>query len=186
MLYPPRPEHAIAPSLIHFYEKKGWVAQVKKNGTLTVVFIDPQGAVTFKTRHGVDHKAWKATKDIIAYFSHFPDSIFICELLHSKDKSIKNTMYIFDLVRHNGKDLVGQTFEQRQELLRSVVPIAKNIILAKNYDRDLLGLFRSLQDPVDEGLVLKDPKSILRPCYGKSNNAAWQVKCRVGHKNYGF
>ncbi len=185
-LFPPRPEHAIAPTLIHYYQEKGWVAQIKKNGTMTIVLIDENGVVTFKTRHMVDHKMWKPTEDITAYFSNFTDSIFLCELLHNKHPSVKNTMYIFDLIRYRGGDLIGMSFENRQSLIKTVVPIAKNIILAKNYDRDLLGLFRSLHDPIDEGIVLKDPHAPLRPYYTKSNNACWQVKCRVSHKNYGF
>lgn len=186
MIWPPRPEQAIAPSLISFYERRGWVAQIKKNGTCTVVSIDHKGVVDFKTRHGVPHKAWEPTEDINKYFANFPDSIFVCELLHSKHESVKNTMYVFDVLKYRGKDLIGTKFKERQDLLQSVVPIKKNILLAKNYSQDLTGLFRSLQDPIDEGLVLKDPEAPLRSYVKKSSNAGWQVKCRVPHLNYGF
>ena len=61
--YPPRPEKAIAPSLIKFYEGRGWIAQIKKNGTCSTANVDDHGNVTFFTRHGEAHKAWIPTEE---------------------------------------------------------------------------------------------------------------------------
>jgi ATP-dependent DNA ligase len=184
-LYPPRPEKAIAPSLIEWYENLGYVAQLKKNGTCSLAFVSADGKVTFKTRHNEDHKAWTPTKEITDYFSTFPDSIFVFELLHNKSPLVKDTAYVFDIIRYLGKDLVGVTFSERMQILNKVVPLMNDkIMLAKTYDSCLTGLFQSLDSPLDEGIVLKNPEAVLEPCYRATSNTAWQVKCRKRTKNY--
>ena len=52
-LYPPRPDAKVPQGMLGFYEKRGWIAQVKKNGTCTVIFAH-KDKVIFKTRHGDD------------------------------------------------------------------------------------------------------------------------------------
>jgi hypothetical protein len=47
-------------------------------------------------------------------------------------------------------------------------------------------MFNAIKNDEDEGLVLKNPKALLNVCHKISANAAWQVKCRKGHKNFGF
>lgn len=37
-LWPPRPERKVPPTTHAFYQKRGYWAQVKKNGTCTVIF----------------------------------------------------------------------------------------------------------------------------------------------------
>jgi hypothetical protein len=48
---PPRPEQAIPPICIQSYEDRGWVAQIKKNGTNNLIFVAPDHTLTFRTRH---------------------------------------------------------------------------------------------------------------------------------------
>lgn len=183
--YPPRPENAIAPGLLKYYENLGWWAQIKKNGTCTVVSVDRESNVTFKTRHNEDHKAWAPTEAIIEYFEQFPDSIFAAELLHSKHHSVKNTMYIFDIMRLEGHDLTGSTFEFRDTLLLTL-PETEHVLIAKTYVRDFSALYGGLANAIDEGLVLKNPKAKLERPTRKSANTDWMVKCRRETKNYGF
>ena len=49
-LFPPRPESAIAPVSIGFYQNMGWIAQYKKKGTNTILGISPSGEVIPMTR----------------------------------------------------------------------------------------------------------------------------------------
>lgn len=184
--YPPRPERAIASSLISWFEDRGYIAQIKKNGTCSVISIDSNGTPTWKTRHNEAHKAWTPTEELNNYFSGFKDSIFVGELLHSKGPSVKDTIYLFDVLRYLGKDLVGKTFVERQNILKSVVPLSEKIILAKTHSKCLRGLYDSLSDPLDEGLVLKNPNAVLKDCLRNGLNAGWQVKCRKSTKNYSF
>lgn len=142
--------------------------------------------MTFKTRHNEDHKLWTPTREAIDFFAGFKDSVFVFELLHSKVIGIRDTIYIFDVLRYVGRDLVGTTLAERLDLLSKITPFSKNISVAPVYHQDLTGLYRSLTNPADEGIVLKNPNAILLDCNRDSLNAGWQVKCRRATKNYGF
>lgn len=186
-LYPPRPEHPIMPSMIPSFEQRGFVAQIKKNGTCSIVNVDAKGACRFYTRHGDTHKAWTPSTETKNYLSKFKDSTFVFELLHSKGGGVRDTLYFFDVLALKGEDMVGVTFTARMEELRKALVLAPaNMSVAEVYTSGLSFLFSSLVDPLDEGLVLKDPKSVLRSCFQEGKNSHWQVKCRRPTKNYGF
>lgn len=184
--FPPRPEEAIMPIMIPFYERKGYVAQIKKNGTCTVTMIDRNKMVTHRTRHNEPHKAWTPTEDVNSFFAHFADSVFVSELLHSKGGGVRNTMYIFDVLRFQGQDLTGKTLQERLELIDGIVPFTSNVMIADTYGANLKWLYQDLSDPLDEGIVLKNPNAPLAPCYRAASNTDWQVKCRRPKKMYGF
>jgi len=162
------------------------VGQRKKNGTLQVISVAADGGVVFRTRRNEPNKAWTPLPDMGKYFASFPDSVFIGELLHSKHASVKNTIFLFDVLRYLGADLVGTVLRERLDLLKKLHVLSPNIQILETYDKDLTGLFHSLSEPTDEGLVLKDPKATLRDCKRDGLNTGWQVKVRRPHKNYGF
>lgn len=191
-LWPPRPERAIEPSLIPYYESKGWVAQLKKNGTCTVISIDAEGNVEFYTRHGEAHKAWKPTKEIVEWFKPFTNSVFVGELLHNKHPSVKNVIYLFDILRFQGVDFSGTKYQDRW--INNVDPLIKTtndgpVRAALTVTENLADYYSSIvekDDPIDEGIVLKDPKAKLKPCFKQHANDGWMVKCRKTTKNFGF
>lgn len=187
-LYPPRPERAIAPSLIGLYESRGYIAQKKKNGTCTVVSINEAGKVSWYTRHGEAHKAWIPTKELTEFFSSFPDSTFVGELLHSKGGGVKDTLCLFDVLKTPRDDMLGWSYQLRHQLLTYTIQnyIPTHLHILENYTKDLRKLYDGLTDPLDEGIVLKDPNAVLRDCQRDGLNANWQVKCRRATKNYGF
>lgn len=198
-LYPPRPEKKIPRDLLSFYKNRGYWAQVKKNGTCTVIFA--RGSeVIFKTRHPDEndgnHTLWTPQPEHTRFFSGNKRwSVFVAELLHSKvTGGPKNQLYIFDQIVHDGCHLVGETFAHRQERLHALwsgsmephqVRINERITVARCFDTSFMKLFDDL-GAEDEGLVLKDPKAMLQPCFRENNNTPWQVKCRLPHKNYSF
>ena len=183
--YPPRPEKAIVPSLINFYEKKGWIAQIKRNGTCSCAAVDDHANVTFFTRHGEAHKAWTPTEEAHDWFGQYPDSYFVFELLHSKGGGVRDTIYLFDVLKMEGTDQVGFPLRERLCLLNTL-PVSGKISVARTYTKDLTALYRGLSDPLDEGVVLKDPEAVLAECHRDGLNANWQLKCRRGTKNYSF
>lgn len=198
-LFPPRPETKIAQPQLSFYENEGWWAQKKKNGTCTVIFARGN-EIIFKTRHPElddgEHKLWKPEGDHNAFFAgRAKFSVFVAELLHSKVKGgPRSELYIFDQLVHEGQQLVGSTFAERQELLHDQfsgtdegdqVRIAPRITLAKCFNEGFGEMFANLK-PEDEGLVMKDPLATMKPCFKRDSNSAWQVKCRIGHRNYTF
>jgi hypothetical protein len=200
-LWPPRPEKAVPPALIGFYERRGWAAQVKKNGTCTEIFSCGANVI-FKTRHNDDHKAWEPLPQHVAFFAGREKwNVYVAELLHSKGPRLKNHLYLFDILVSDGMELIGETFTARQEILRQRFPSPKvdisgsragvgaRLITDHISHADLVEspskLWETLGD-LDEGLVFKDPKSKLLPCTAERSNGAWQVKVRRPHSNYSF
>lgn len=207
-LFPPRPDQKVARGLLSHYERLGWHAQVKKNGTCTVVFARGD-EVIFKTRHadeckdGDDHKMWTPKKEHVNFFAGRSSkwNVYVGELLHSKTPHIKDDLYIFDQIVRDGVQLVGTTFTDRQAALREYfakeiaehaadkrrdqIRLHRHFCLAKNFKAGFDKLFDTLQ-PEDEGLVLKKPDAALEACFRVTANSVWQCKTRIPSKNYSF
>jgi hypothetical protein len=202
-LFPPRPDAAIPPQMLMFYEKKKWVAQYKKNGTNCVIWITPQKKIIIKSRHGENHKAWAMTpyleKELIRLFPEKKWFVLCSELMHSKTPTIKDTIYIHDMLVWKSKFLLSSTFMERQLLLDArlktnvetqthyVCDEQGKVWYAKRFEKGFNALFMAIKEPkIDEGLVLKDPNGKLRRCFTPKDNSSWQVKCRHEHKHYNF
>jgi len=198
-LWPPRPETKVARPMLGFYQNLGWYAQKKKNGTCTVIFARGK-EVIFKTRHGDendgDHRMWTPNAEHKRFFSGSEGwNVFVAELLHSKvSGGPKDHLYIFDQLVDNGVSLVGQTFDERYQALKARFGgesqddhflLHQHVSLAKCFKSGFEKLYTNLK-PEDEGLVLKDPKAKLLPCYRADSNWGWQVKCRIPQANYSF
>lgn len=200
-LWPPRPETKIPQGMLGFYQKKGYVAQVKKNGTCTVIFAR-EDQVIFKTRHGdVDngeHRMWAPKPEHIEFFKSKATkgwSVFVAELLHSKTPHIKHDLFVFDQLVLDGEYLVGTTLKDRLALLESTLGagtfekdkhrVHQHVARAHSFTEGFGQLFTHLA-PEDEGVVLKDQNAILSACIKQTSNSAWQCKSRILHKNYSF
>jgi ATP-dependent RNA circularization protein (DNA/RNA ligase family) len=185
VIYPPRPEKAIIPGLIPNFERQGYIAQIKFNGTCQVIAIDKFGVVDFRTRKGERNRAWAPSGKVIDFFQKFPDSIFVGELLHSKGPSVKDTIVLFDVIQYTGELLIGRSLSDRLDILKTIKETA-NVKVARVHKKNLLDLFRGLTDPLHEGIVLKKPDAVLRDCRRSGLNAGWQIKVRKPTKNYGY
>ena len=200
-LWPPRPEAKVPRDMLTMYERRGWWAQKKKNGTNNIVFTNGK-QVIFKNRHGPtetgDHKQWKPLPEHIEYFKSRAKNgkwqVFCTELLHHKTTHIKHHVYIFDMIVKDGEHLVGKTFAERNELMKEGqtgeqlddrLQVSEYISIATPYKEGFVEIFDTLADE-DEGVVLKNPKAELQPCYKENNNTKWQVKSRKKHKNYSY
>ena len=213
-LWPPRPSKAIPENMIHFYESRGWVAQMKKNGTNTVMFVTPDKEIITKTRHNADHKAWdQSSSKALDIFASLPGDgwyVLNCELLHSKTSLVKDTFYVWDILVADGDLLVGKTYTERQDILKKLFNVEEvdNVIQLGNDSHYILNekvwLAKTITNgfdkvmrlanaqkpekgaPVDEGIVMKNPSAKLEMPGRKTSNSKWQVKCRIAHKNYDF
>lgn len=208
-LFPPRPERKILPDHLAFYEKKlGWWAQIKKNGTCSILGVGPTGEIYTQTRHGEDHKLWKPSVESLRPFKDRANGkwrVYIVEVLDAKTPHIKDTIYVHDIVVNEGIILLGTTFSERQDLLLEIFPeyigegfgynkVTEKIWLATLIKHDFKWVFDSINDhlsgaivtEVDEGLVLKDPKARLTDMWHANSNSSWQLKCRKPTKNYGY
>jgi hypothetical protein len=194
---PPRAESAIPPNLLKAYQRTNWIAQVKKNGTNSVIFVSPDKEVTAMGRHNNEHKQWQFTPESSAIFKTLPGRgwyVINAELMHSKVAGIRDINYIHDVLVEDGEYLLGSTYAQRYSRLLMLFlhkkpsgPISHFILddhtwLARNHEGSFIDLFNSLDAPEDEGIVLKNMQGHLSP----KNNNGWTVKCRRSHKNFGF
>lgn len=198
-LYPPRPELAIPSDTIDFYEKQGYVAQVKKNGTCTLIGVDPRGQLHTLTRHNAPHIQWKpdAQSPALRALTRLTGwHVFEAEVLHSKTQGIKDTVYLFDILVHNSQQLVGTTWFERMQLLQQIFrpgpaqagshQLDDRLFLAQTLTRGLRKTWQQLQAPEDEGIVLKSPDARLKLCSKIDSNSSWQVKCRRPAANYSY
>lgn len=199
MLFPPRPDKAIPPDLMDHYENRGWWGQIKKNGTCTILAISPEGELHTLTRHNEPHKAWvpnQLTIDLLSPLARYGWIVFSAELLHNKTPTIKDTLYIHDILVYESEVLEGSTLLERSALLDKIFPDKKDVgnyfvmheklWLVKNLITNFKGVYDSLTDLEDEGLVLKNPKAILKDMVREGLNSYWQVKARRATKNYAY
>lgn len=198
-LWPPRPTKTVMPDFLGIVEKQGWICQVKKNGTCTVIEYDAaSGSVKAWTRHNEPHKQW--TPDLsgpcLRKLKELTGGTYILvgELLHSKVPGIRDTLYLFDILVHDGKSLVGASYRERLGLLFSLweikeqnphyVKVDERLWIANSFRSGFRNLFDSLVSPEDEGLVMKNPEATLDPCVRELANTKWSLKCRKPTKNY--
>ena len=200
-LYPPRPVNKVLPGLLSFYEMRGYWAQIKKNGTCSILGVGPCGEIYTMGRHAEPHKSWKPSEESLKPFKDRANGhwrVYVVEVMDAKTPSIKDTIYIHDIIVDNGFILEGTTFAKRQEYLQKIFPvryagglgyekITEKVWLATVIKENFKLVFNNIKDPkVDEGLVLKDPNGKLKPMWRENTNTGWQVKCRHPHKNYGY
>ena len=200
-LWPPRPENAIPRNTLAYYERKGWAATFKMNGTCNLIGVSPERKLKCMTRHNAAHKMWAPTTESSAAFQSLPGKgwfVFVAELMHSKVPGLRDLNYIHDILVADGESLEGASWTDRQALLAGLFlkggeaeTISHYVLddhawLAKNHTSGFAALFDGIDKPEHEGLVLKNPKSVLLPCSKQTTNAAWSVKCRRPHKNYAF
>jgi hypothetical protein len=199
-LYPPRPNKAISKAFVGHYENLGYLAQIKLNGTCSVLGVSPdRQSIRAMTRHNDEHKAWSPNKNTLPAFQNLPGNgwyVFVAELLHSKG-NFRNINYIHDILVADGVFLCGENTQERQDILQNLFKttddgsISHTVIddhtwLVKNYRKDFLNLFDSLTEEHYEGLVMKDPKARLKLCDKEHSNSESQVKIRKPNKNYSY
>ena len=198
--YPPKAEAKIPVGLLDLYEKKGWWAQIKKNGTNSVIFVPPDREPFAYNRHGEKHKVWNFDDLSARCFKNLPGTgwyVFNAELLHSKVKGgPRNTNYVHDVLVCDGQYLIGSTYASRYELLReffqsyihdeteSHFVLDPHTWLARNRYHAFKALYTGLNQAEDEGLVLKNPSG--RFSTTDSKGAGWMAKIRKPNRNLGF
>jgi hypothetical protein len=200
-LWPPRPEQAIDRRLLGMMEKRGFVAQVKKNGTCSVIFVSPDKKITAMNRYKETHRQWTPTDVGMAAFRDLPGKgwyVFVAELMHNKVPGIRDVNYVHDILVHDGEYLAGVSQADRQANLRALFLrgdedrthshsiVNPHLWIPVEYRTGFSKLFNSLTAIEDEGIVLKDPRRPLALCSRASSNATNMYKCRRPHKNYSF
>lgn len=128
IMYPPRPKTSIPPEKVGDYEEKGYIAQLKYNGTRTLVEMSPGPTIKIWTRHKEPHKAYELTdamrSDLLAIYmagDMTKTMIFDGELMHSKTKNLKDTLVLFDILVCDSDHLIGMPMLARYSIMSDIL-----------------------------------------------------------------
>lgn len=215
-LFPPRPENALPASTLHEYDNGKFLAQPKLNGDCMLVFTN--GIEThIRDRHNKEFNKALSTKLLPHLKKLHKESsdgrtnkwmVLVGEyMIKSKKNTLGETwnekFVIQDIIVFDGVQLIGKTFQQRQELLddlygtsTSPLPGAyiDNFLYAtefpevyrvRNFYTSFDALWKELVvTDMYEGLVLKVMNAKLENGSSQKNNTHTQLKFRKQTKNY--
>lgn len=156
-IYPPRPNTSIPREEAGYFQELGWVAQLKYNGSRTVIKHLPTGKIELWNRHAERFRTYHAPdwlldqiKQALEAFELAPDQYHILdgELIDQKHTAVKDTVAIWDIIVRNGEHLLDTTYESRYGSLYSRVStqetwafrgndfgikLADNVFFARNF-----------------------------------------------------
>lgn len=207
--FPPRPEYKIKSHTLNKYDTGEYFAQIKANGSCGVLELN--GSPKLYNRHG---ELMTNTHQLSFEKLTSPKgkNIFTGEYLNKNKKdangnSFNHRFLIFDILMYEGKNLFGTTFQERCDLLQTILPCEpcrltkegiesddylcqtdfENIYRMANFTGGFLKIYNKIiKTDYIEGLVLKRRNAKLSPCFNPSANNGWQLKCRKESTNYNF
>ena len=204
-IFPPRPRNAIQDSELEFWDNGSLVAQPKLNGSNCVVFTNGEKVMMMNRHSQYLTNVSIAKEEILSLFRGEVGKWMVIngEYLNKSKQDENRLTYnhkfvIFDILTFDGEYLVGDTFEQRIQLLDKLYGqvdsekdylyrISQNTYRVKSYYVGFKSLFDKYT-PIDlvEGLVLKRKNSKLEISSGTENNWRGQLKSRKPTKNYKY
>lgn len=207
-LYPTRPANAIPPEDLNLWDNKSMVAQLKTNGSNTLLFTNGE-KIRVMGRHNQLLTNFQISNDEIINNLYKPLNlngswlVLNGETLNKSKRDESNVIFnqkfiLFDILVFDSEYLVGRTFGERVQLLDNLYGqnssnkeylhgISENIYRVKSYDSDFKNLF-DIYTKIDlvEGLVLKRKNAKLELATTEKNNWRSQIKCRKSTLNYKF
>lgn len=201
-IYPPRPSIVAPMNALPTYERMGFIAQPKLNGSYGVLFLQA-GFVKMMGRHNNTFaRNTLKDSDLTTLYRGPGFMVLIGEYMNKSQKDSKgkpfNGFVVFDILVYNNKHLVNSTFAERQEILDTLYPVyhdndqftvslGNNMYRAKNFNEGFNELWKeAVKVQMYEGFVLKRPSGILENGIRESNNTGWQLKIRKETKNYKY
>jgi ATP-dependent DNA ligase len=202
-IFPPRPQNAMPPKDINRFDNGAMLAQPKMNGSNCLIFTDGEH-INVMNRHGQNLTNFLLDKEEILNMYNGTGWMIINGEYLNKSKRDENgvvfnhKLVIFDLLVHNGKYLVGKTFEERVNLLSGIYGTNKsekdylykysdNVYCVKTYYDNFECIFNELiKIDVIEGLVCKRKSAKLELGTTSTNNTKSQIKFRKPTKSYRF
>ena len=201
-LYPPRPEIKSPQSGLKTYERMGFIAQPKLNGSCSLLFTDSLSHKLMNRHQESFARELIPKEDLMRLHRGSGYQVLVGEYMNKSKKDSKGKLFngcivLFDILVHNGQYLTGTTFEERQELLASLYPgnsyddylysVSDNVYRVKNFKADFESNYKAItKTDMYEGFVLKRPSGILEYGFRPANNTGWQLKIRKPTKNYSF
>jgi ATP-dependent DNA ligase len=201
-IYPPRPATKAPPSGLKTYERMGFIAQPKLNGSCGVLFLDGKSARLMGRHNNAFAREILRKDDLQRLHRGAGYMVITGEYMNKSQKDGKgkpfNGFVIFDILVHNGKHLLGSTFMERQALLETLFPsgnsfddyideVGPSAYRVRNITSNLTDAWnRIIKTEMYEGFVLKRPDGILENGFREANNVGWQLKIRKPTKNYKY
>jgi ATP-dependent DNA ligase len=203
-IYPPRPKGAMPPNLLPKYEQKGWVAEWKYNGDRVVVYVDNiKKNVIVYNRHNKKHLKLNNKQIAEQFFKlNLESAVYWFDGEGLEDKAspqYKGNIVLFDILGINkfffGKNNLVSRYEQLKNICGNptqlepingiAYKVTKNIWFAPMFKEGFIDRFNQhIQLKEIEGLVVKDPNSILNYSPNKQTEISWMIRCRKPTKNY--
>jgi hypothetical protein len=201
-IFPPRPETRTPPTGLGTYERMGFIAQPKLNGSCALLFTNGSQAKLMGRHNNTFVRQLIPEETLCSLHRGAGWMVLVGEYMNKSQRDSKGNLFnarlvIFDILVHNGKHLVGSTFGQRQALLDSlydtkpyddfISSIGGPLYRVNNITQDFTGNYtRATGVQMYEGLVLKRPTGSLENGMREANNTGWQVKIRKPTKNYSY
>jgi ATP-dependent DNA ligase len=172
--YPPQPTRIWPTSnlLISLAKDKKWDAEIKYNGWRLLLFKIEQNKILLYNRHStIIDINWQ---QFFPFFKDIPvGTVFDGELLDRRTKDLKNIVVLWDCCFYNGIDLRLKPLKERRPFLDhfSTAPAkftnstTGQVFKVQQFTTDFLELYNSIDhrnDPVEEGLVLKNKLSLYK------------------------
>lgn len=202
-IYPPRPKNAVDPKEIPNWDDGIMLGQPKLNGSNCLIFMNGRDVYVYN-RHNQRLTNFDLSKEnILKIYSGSGWMVLNGEYLNKSKKdeggdTFNHKLVIFDILVHNSNYLIGQTFQERVNLLDSLYgkieseksylySVSENIYRVKTYYSDFKKLFDEfVKIDMIEGLVLKRKGAKLEVGNREDNNSRSQVKFRKPTKNYKY
>jgi len=207
-IYPCRPANAISPEDLNMWDDQSMVAQLKTNGSNTLIFTNGEN-LRVMGRHNQFLTNFQISKDEIIENLYKPLNLkgnwlvlngetLNKSKLDERGVTFNQKIILFDILVFDSDYLVGKTFQERIHLLDSIYGqkssskeylhgISENIFRVKSHDSGFKNLFDNYTKiDLVEGLVLKRKNSKLELATGEKNNWRSQIKCRKPEKNYKY
>lgn len=202
-IYPPRPENKVPRSSLQSFDNgTTFLSQPKFNGSCGEIYIG--NGIKAMNRHKSELTGFIIPhSEIKSIISNNDINLIVGEYMNKSKKDHTNNVFnhkfiIYDIIVFNGEHLLGQTFQQRLNILYDMFKfvdendysykITDNIYMTKTFDTDFCNLWDNLTKiDMIEGLVLKRKNAGLESGVGKQmNNVLSQIKCRKQTKNYSY
>ena len=179
------------------------IAQFKLNESRNLTYYFPDGHYEMWNRHAQQQAQYAITPAMKAALDslQLPKGQFTVldgGILHAKTKTVKDVLYVWDVLVYNGQWLLGEQYGERKALLHRIAgerffpldfnPQEGSVYVAQDFTPDLWetawGYVR--QSDYCEGLVLKRTGALsrLEPGMQEYNNSGFMCRIRKPNKNY--
>ena len=201
-IYPPRPENKIKPDSLSKYDTGDYLCEPKLDGSNLTLYISCN-AYTQRNRHkGTITNFSMNDTEILKLQRGQGEIVLVGEYMNKSklgtDGNLFNKKFVvFDILVYEDMYLVGSTFEERYELLKSIYKtneyddylyqISDNVFMVKSFEDKFEKRYKSIiKVDMLEGWVLKRKNAKLERGTREKNNVNSQLKCRKETKNYQF